>query len=82
MGLLLVSFESDADVAIFADFAQRMGATVDYRFGIVTFIDSIDGSKLQNQGRDLQRGDNFATTTGEKSRKTGIKSFIRCKKKK
>ena len=37
MGVVVVEFESDGDVAIFADFAGRMGAKVDFRFGGVGF---------------------------------------------
>lgn len=33
MGVVVVEFESDGDTAVFSDFARRMGAKVDFRFG-------------------------------------------------
>jgi hypothetical protein len=33
MGMVVAEFENEGDVAVFADFARRMGAKVDFRFG-------------------------------------------------
>jgi len=33
MGMVVAEFENECDVAVFADFARRMGAKVDFRFG-------------------------------------------------
>lgn len=46
MGVVVVEFEGDGDVAVFADFARRMGGKVDFRFGGVGF----DGGGFVDKG--------------------------------
>ena len=62
MGIVMVEFTGDADTAVFADFARRMGGQVDFRFGVHGF-DSVGfvGEKLcsDNQGTAAIK-ENFA----------------------
>lgn len=45
MGVVVVEFENEGDVAVFADFARRMGAKVDFRFGCA----ELDGVGAANE---------------------------------